>query len=447
MYINIASIGYWIELRRGSVLALPSAPVPARHVEAIPSSPGWHRQARRRRAIARKRIKASRNKGTRLPKREVALLESHHSAPKYRQRRLSMGKKANQPQSKPWASGRQWRGHGGGWSDAGYSGHYGGWGQESSYGHSWEADDYPSYAGVRASGSGSTHTPQENLAKEPSAGAVLVRGVQRLVTVARKAEVKTRKVSEERQAADQKWAKFQEDLKAKFIKARESYMKDVARLNEEMAVCADAQKKAFSELQEAMNNPQLIIAPPVRNDKEATDAWASLMGSIEDSDDDMAETTVACVQRSMQALMSDGGGTPPPRLRPLQPPSTPPKSNQAPKKASATPMLEAMLAGADPPGFGRDGAAPARTDPYIMSPTTRAGLPMTPERAGRSRSRVPRTPVKELGKKPTPLDVVGTPLSQKLVERREKAIEIEEDDENDLLAGLGHGAEAPGANQ
>ena len=59
---------------------------------------------------------------------------------------------------------------------------------------------------------------------EPNVGGDMVRGIQRLVTTARKAEIKARKTEEEREAMESRWKCYQEELQAAFVKERNRYV-------------------------------------------------------------------------------------------------------------------------------------------------------------------------------------------------------------------------------
>ncbi|CAE6939333.1 Pol [Symbiodinium sp. CCMP2592] len=169
----------------------------------------------------------------------------------------------------------------------------------------------------------------------------LVKAVQRLVTVARKAEVRTRKATEDCERIEAEWAQFQDELKKKFIKGREQHRQDSMKAKQTLEECQGAQTTAFAELQEAMANPEKIMeprtqAPPPEVDLE----WDALLQGTEDSDEEMTSAAVEQVRSRLREVVAS---TPP--RRPTVAPLTPLKTSTAPRKASTTPLLEAMVAG------------------------------------------------------------------------------------------------------
>ena len=304
------------------------------------------------------------------------------------------------------------------WKGSGKASYGGGWQQESaahwgdgSYG--WEDPQYPTYS--HAASSAPARPPVEKPRTE-TAAAGLVRAVQRLLTTARKAEVKTRKLAEEQEKIEANWSQFQQDLRAKFVRARETYKADKEKIAQALAESENAQTRAFQELQEAMNNPG---SPVERKEPELPAAiakeWEALLGE-DDSDEEMTQAAIETVPQRMK----DALGAP-------RTPMTPPSTSAAPRRASTTPLLAAMTTGSSPPGFGADGAVVSAVgDPYQTSPTMRMSLPsppVPPPGRARSRSVTRRTPIKEVGKTPKKMETGGA-LSKRLEERRQSDEEI-----------------------
>ena len=110
---------HWRARDRHSVSLLPQCPNSG-HVAIVPTSPSWHRRARRRRSLARARIHGAEATGTAYKKiwKDIDLLEKHHTRPAYVTVRklvdLGMGE---------WLSAKQWWGRGSG-SDSYSSGYY-----------------------------------------------------------------------------------------------------------------------------------------------------------------------------------------------------------------------------------------------------------------------------------------------------------------------------------
>ena len=291
-----------------------------------------------------------------------------------------MGKK---PQWSYWQGGGKPK-RGGDWWD---SASYGSWAKAQD----WE--DYPTYTRAPAQKPSSV----AEAAKEPTPAAGLVKAVQRLVTVARKAEVKTRKATEDREHIEQEWVRFQADLKKKFIKAREQYRQDSAKADQQLAECQEAQAIAFSELQEAMANPDKLVVKQAEPTLPAADPeWDALLGGAEDSDEEMTTAAVEHVRNRLREVMA----TTPPR-RPAVPPLSPVKVSSGQRRATTTPLLEAMVAGKEAPGFGVEPDATVASDPYLTSPSARRSMPSLSPTRRRSRSSSRRTPIKQQGKAPT----------------------------------------------
>ena len=244
-----------------------------------------------------------------------------------------MGKKATWGN---WRGGG--RGHGGhGGRHADYAS-YGGW-AEAERTSTWEDQSFPSYTRAVAL---PTKPVAQAKAKDQSDAAGLVRSIQKMATTARKAEVKTRKLEEDREKIEK--------------------------------------------------------------------AWTELLG---------APST-------------------PPRSRLTAAPLTPPQATAAARRGTATSMLEVMVAGKGPPGFGPLPAS-AASDPDLASPTARLAMPSPPRTRSRSLSR--RTPVKAVGREPRNKLTHGPSLGQKLSEARAGTIEVD-DDEDAVVADLVLGAQS-----
>ncbi|CAE7221512.1 unnamed protein product, partial [Symbiodinium sp. CCMP2592] len=345
--------------------------------------------------------------------RDIALLEQHHSKPKYKVHR-QMGKKS----WTYWNGGFKSR-RGGEWQQPSSSGKW-----EQEYG--WDDQGYPSY--TRSTGSGQPRMPPQEKPKEKSEAAGLVQAIQRMVTTARKAEVKARKLCEEKEQIEENWKAFQADMKKKFVRAHELYVKDTERIDLAISDGQAAQASAFQELQEAMAHPERLTVPSVAPaPQEANKAWDALLGDIEDSDEEMANTVVAHVQEKLRKVMA----TTPPRQRPRVAPLTPLQTEKAPKRATSTPLVDAMVGNHSPPGFGESPlGTPVLNDPYQTSPTTRLAMPSPPTTRTRSRSITRRTPIKEKGREPSRQRPSGG-LSGKLEAARHAAVNLIEDDEDE----------------
>ena len=298
MYIYIYT-GFWIELARSKHCRLPQVLRPFAPLRG---------RARQRRAKARKRIRTARDKGTTASWRDICFLQNHHSNPVYRESLMGRGKQWG---SKETGWGKQ-HGHGG-WQQSGgnsYSGQYADWDtqdyRQKGSRRSEEKPRFPSYAMMELDAAPSKEAAGPKAKDmDPLKPGDLVRGIQRFVTAARKAEVKTRKATEERELILARWHKYQAELQASFVQERANYKKDLMRNQEELERLQDAQRMAFQDLKDAFDNPEGMLTKPEQlPPEEAVAEWEHLLQACDDEDVDMTEAMAERLGQSLKALLA-----------------------------------------------------------------------------------------------------------------------------------------------
>ena len=282
----------------------------------------------------------------------------------------------------------------------------------------------------------------------------LAKGYQRLLTVARRAEVKMRKAAEDMEAAKACWAAFQEKLQRAYVKEKLKHKQDIEKLEEEMEQQAAAQRDAFKALQEAIMNPSSMQAgqqeaPP----PDMVEEWRQLMETCEHEGDDMDidETFAEKLNKQLQKVLHAGPKTPPRSSTARAAPRTPPcpaEGGGKPSRASLDRFMDAAITAAKQQMEKEQAEREtAPDDPYLTSPSHHAGQPSPPSRP---KNLTPRLGVKLKGRAPMPSPKPGTTLAAKLEQARQKgrgtgngdALMVEsEDDEEDLLTEIPKRAE------
>ncbi|CAE7247342.1 hypothetical protein AK812_SmicGene11060 [Symbiodinium microadriaticum] len=199
--------------------------------------------------------------------------------------------------------------------------------------------------------------PEDDLPIRPGE---FVRGIQRFVTVARKAEIRVRKAQEEREAILGRWDKFQNELQATFVKERELFKKDLQRNQEELNKLDEAQRGAFEDLQKAFSSPATMKSKPAAQpNQDALQEWQSVLEACEEEPD--VEMTAAMAEAlgahdDLEAKTPARRGTP--RMETMTPPR-PTASRAGPKSSKA---WDAFMEAAS--GFARRNKEGRGTDSF-----------------------------------------------------------------------------------
>ena len=366
MYIYI-----YIYTPYGSGSSLPCSkhcrlPQVLRHVvAAIARSPTWHRRTRRKRSAARRRIKAARLAGSAVSSKDIRLLEAHHSRPLYREGR--MGRRQQWNNEAGWKKQQGYGGwqpsYTGGASYRGQHGEWEGW-EPPARGSRYQEDKprFPSYTAMELDSAPSkAPTGSKEEAALPLRPGDLVRGIQKYVTAARKAEMRTRKATEAREHILARWHKYQEELQATFVQERNNYKKDLLKNQEELDRLQDAQREAFQELKNAFDNPETMMEKPeTEPNEEATADWERLLQACEEEDVDMTEAMAEKLGNSLRAFLGD------------RPPKTPARK-KASTKDEGTPPRRQMPGAAPCPAWTSSWKKPLASRDEARVPTrTRA---------------------------------------------------------------------------
>ena len=271
----------------------------------------------------------------------------------------------------------------------------------------------------------------------------LVRGIQKFVTAARKAEIKARKAEEEREAILGRWQRYQAKLQAAFIKERETYKRDLQKNQAELDKLREAQQDAFMDLKEAFSNPQSLLPKPAEAiSVEAAEEWTQLLQGCDEEDVEMTDDIAEKLGRSLKEfLASRMEATPTRRSTKSDIKMTPPRPER--KRKSPLPTLDEFME--ESMGFTRKSGAqtsrepPVPTDdPYMTSPSRNTVMPSPGLRSSsRTRSGGPRVGVKLLGRKPVPSPKPESALAKRLQRRRQamekaaeqEAVTVDTDDE------------------
>ncbi|CAE7429102.1 CAPN15 [Symbiodinium sp. CCMP2456] len=196
---------------------------------AVLRSPPWHRHIRRRRSLARQRVRAALSRGTVPRSRDVLLLNLHHSRPAYP---MGGGRKKqwSQAEWQEWQQGGRQGGQSGGRSSRLWSG---AWASASPLARGAErgAERYDRMP-VRPAQSSTAAPKTENAVT--GADSELNRELQRSLTVAKKADIKIRKLQEEKERRAAQWDAFVLESRKKFLQQRKQYAQDIERINADM---------------------------------------------------------------------------------------------------------------------------------------------------------------------------------------------------------------------
>ena len=342
-------------------------PKTARHSAA--GSPSWHRRARKRRAVARKRIWASRRQGLSLPRREIALLEGHHSAPAYC---CQMGGKRWPKQDSAWSKG---------------SGQDG-WERWESYQQS-PSRPWRLWPGAKASPKSKDRydamaiqtKPTKEEPPAPSIGDTFP-GLQKALTSTHRADVKLRKLREEKERRALQWDAWAADQKTKFMRQRKMYEQDVARIEKELQETVEHGRMAAAQVHALVVHGAAPMAVEERQDYGP--AWEALWNQVAAPAADPVCQPGGFLQEALEAVRTRGPAGPPLDTRALPPPglSAPSvDSDSVLRYALALKMQEAARTAAPaPPASGPDTTgletaedqpmySGAKTsDPYLASP-------------------------------------------------------------------------------
>ena len=221
-------------------------------------SPPYHRRARLRRSKARSRVWDRRAQGLAPLHRDLALLEAHHSVPRYQRFsvRFLMGRKQN---NKQW-EGQQWH-------DYNASGKWQLW-PGSRHARQQASQQEMRYDAMEVSTSQAQAKEDVDLNDVGSVMSQRNRAIQQALTKAKKADGRARKLKEERERREAQWKAFAKSMQARYVRNREQYEADLLRLDEEL----QATKRQGAEAAD------LVTAIVTGQIPEVQDAGMELLG-------------------------------------------------------------------------------------------------------------------------------------------------------------------------
>ena len=293
--------------------------------------------------------------------------------------------------------------------------------------------------------------PDDEQTEHPSLE--VAKGYQKMVSAARKAEVKMRKAMEEQEKTQVRWQKFQEKLQQAFVKERALYKKDLAKWEEEIEVQKGLQKDALLELKAAIANPEKLMAKATSKEQvpeEAAEEWLQLLETCQDLDEEMTDAMAARLGKQLQRLLE----TPATPSRTTRDGATRTPSCPKPPGGRVMASLDNLMDQAIKAAKQKkeevtyQGAKDVvMQDPYVTSPGMGVEKPSA-ETTPKRRTLTPRTAIKLKGRAPIPSPRPGSALAARLEksrarlrkQRQEEISHIEEtDDEDEILSALPDG--------
>ena len=204
------------------------SPVPVPIVETK-KSPTWHRNCRRRRQRARRKVQRHRERGELPPRAALALLAAHHTRPSYREARVVLGqamggKKSWQDQTE-WTQGekpgKKWQLWRGSW-----------------YASPKSQPQRPQYDKVVVPWQKDKHyqanASSQDEGEDNGTGSELRREIQRALSAARKADLRVRRLKEDRNLKEAQWKIYEQEAKAEYVRERKRFENAVAKIDNEI---------------------------------------------------------------------------------------------------------------------------------------------------------------------------------------------------------------------
>ena len=106
----------------------------------------------------------------------------------------------------------------------------------------------------------------------------LHRAVQKALTAAKKADIKLRKLQEERVRREAQWAAYSKSTKAKFLAQRQQFLKDLERIQSEMDAVTESGQEASANVKHLVDNG--LPAAATQMDEESH--WETLLAQEEE---------------------------------------------------------------------------------------------------------------------------------------------------------------------
>ena len=194
-------------------------------------------------------------------------------------------------------------------------------------------------------------------------------GIQKALTTAKKADVRVRKLTEERELRLKQWDAYVADTKARFLKQRRIFEQDVARIEREREEAMEHGRMAAGQMKALVVGCGAPAPMEVQN-TDHTPAWDALWRSVSEvpAENGFLQEAMEVARASGMTGLATGV--------PSMPATMPPPPNSAPARAHPT---------GPPPGFENRQQAYAselagqvlgghrQTDPYMHSPVPSFG--------------------------------------------------------------------------
>ena len=231
--------------------------------------------------------------------------------------------------------------------------------------------------------------------------------LQRVLTAARRAEVRVKKVAQEKDHLSIKWERFAEELKASYVKEKQRFLKDLDRNAKEMQDALTAQESARAAVRRSWEQVALGEEPvkPEAKSTSADQEWTAMQREWEA---ERAADLDGVLQRAMGAPPPSGLTPPHPRMRHPRSPTEAPKETTEPSAETA----DVDMADA-PPNFGSATATSVTPKASPRHPGQRAPGPRTP-----TSTAPPRSGIKDATKEAPEKAASGLSLGEKLEQKR-----------------------------
>ncbi|CAE7419468.1 unnamed protein product [Symbiodinium sp. CCMP2592] len=191
--------------------------------------------------------------------------------------------------------------------------------------------------------------------EEPPASGQVARGMQKVLNNLRRAEVKSRRLEEDRTELQQKRETYRRELQQGFIREKHKFQERLAKISAELAEAEQNQEDALLELQAVMIEPQAALRPKPEQaedpemmaeleqllqspEKQPRRGLADLLAGALQSSSGSRDDKRKLLQVAIEEYRRQGAPATPPRRRTREPPGTPPdlKMSEPPSGARAS---------------------------------------------------------------------------------------------------------------
>ena len=370
--------------------------------------------------------------------RDISALSAHHSRPLFHEKltSLQMGKTSwNTWKKNQWDDSSSNRSSWRAWQDTNPS-------QGSAPSAVWDG-----YKQVTLE----TETPKEDSVQQ---NYTMTQLVQRAVNVARRADQRHKKAALDLQQCQQKWVKYQAQLKELFLKQQDAFLKDQDALEMELYRTKEAAEQAELKLKRVLEAKEEDEAMECLAEKDANskgDPWEQLIGGVNVetgnayTDQQIAhalqhmlhsgklkahhvDTSSTSTATTLRTMETTAPRTPCTRTTGGMP-VTPTKGAGPPR----VPTIPAAPTAAMRPFYNAKGTTVL--DPYLLSPSATSLTPQggngalttsplqrpIAQQVDGTRHPKQRTPIKEVGRQPNPRTPISGPSREEQLQAKRTA--------------------------